>query len=87
MCLQILSRAAAVAVQIRFLSDERAVLAEDLARATARAERLEQQQAQALAHHEALRAELAEAQKQAHSMVTAMQTMAADKVSKGRTPS
>ncbi|CAL5228386.1 g11509 [Coccomyxa viridis] len=65
--------------QIRFLSDERAVLAEDLARATARAERLEQQQAQALAHHEALRAELAEAQKQAHSMVTAMQTMAADK--------
>ena len=77
----------AVAVQIRFLSDERAVLAEDLARATAKAQQLELQHSQALAEREALRAELAKAQEQAHSMATAMQTITADKVILGCTPS
>ncbi len=74
-------------MQIRFLSDERAVLAEDLARATARAEHLELQQSQALADHAALRAELEEAQKQAHSMAGAVQTLTADKVIPAHTAS
>ena len=72
-----------MAVQVRFLADERAVLAEDLARATARAEQLEQQLADAVGDRDNLRAALAEAQQQARSATAAMQTLTADKVSQG----
>ncbi len=69
-----------MAMQVRFLTDERAVQAEDLARASARAEHLEGQLSQAVADREGLRAALEDAQKHAHSMATAMQTLTADKV-------
>lgn len=72
-----------MAVQIRFLTDERAVLTEDLARATARAEHLEQQLTEAAGDRNNLRAVQAEAQQQARSMTTAMQTLTADKVMHG----
>ena len=79
-CLRPYLNTFAVIVQIRFLTDERAVQADDLARATAKAEHLETQLSQARAELHALRAALVDAQKQADSSAAAMQALMADKV-------
>ena len=67
-------------VQIRFLTDERAVQAEETARATAKAEHLETQLSQTHAKLHALQAALAAARKQTDDTTAAMQALAADKV-------
>ena len=67
-------------MQVRFLTDERAVQAEDVAKASAKAEHLEAQLSQAVASREALRAALEDAQKQAHTTATTMHALTADKV-------
>ncbi len=62
------SQACAVAAQMKFLSDERAVLAEDVSRTTARVEHLEQQLLQAAMDRKTLEGELADAQTHMNSL-------------------
>lgn len=69
--------------QIKFLSDKRAILAEDCASAAAKAECLDRQLSEAATESDGLRAALAEAQKQAQRLTVSTAALTAQNVCSG----
>jgi phage shock protein A len=67
-------------LQIKFLSDERAVIAEECTKAATKAERLEKELSQAVSDRSALRAALTDTQTHIHGLSASLQTVTAEKV-------
>ena len=67
-------------LQIKFLSDERTIIAEECTRATTKAERLEKELSQDVSDRSALRAALTDAQTHIHGLSASLQTVTAEKV-------